>query len=890
MKKLLFLATAAAVVLSSCSKDTTEVVAPAQKNGNVVFSASLNVENDGTRLHIGKPYENEDNKVEYPYVWDAYDAIGVSGVSGKMNIAAISKGADSYAASFAVSDDDLRFFEQAEDNSYELFFYYPYDVNKENVVEDDVIKGLAIPAVQNYKKDSFFKNTAPAVGYVEKYAGADTEIKMTIPATIIRVPVKGVADLSSLTLKIKKNATEYHQLSGTGDVDMNVAENESPVLTLNTAGDCETIKINCGYETETMMYETTVDFYFIVPAGLSLPANALEFYANDDLNTPVATYGNPAIDALPTNSVINLTKGITIGLDNAILIKSAEQFVTWAYAAAHEVYSLEDKTALIEAGYLKETSGSTTLAEAIILEDIDLADYAPEFENPDFVAADRDLSYHVASWYALNGNAIITLDNVVINGEAATISNLKVKGDHAFTNNAALKNLTFDALTATKVWENVPSVTDVTIANPAVTAVFDNVKASDNLEEVTVTTEEATVYATTLIVDDNIDVTNYYADNFTFAKITGDVTTGGTILSATAVNDKDAILEVVDIAENKWFSVIIDGTSYWTGAVAENIVDDDNFTAEELRYAVDNNVAVVLDTPIDLQNKPWVASSSAKTVTVAEGKDATISNVMLTNKLDEETYDATFASVTGNLALFGASSTIDGVTVDGLTIDVQYGKSNNKVSGLATKGTAKNVIVKNATLALSVAEGFDASKVNVQIGIVLGSATQAAKTGIENVYVTGVNLLSTDITMFTKANIGIAVGKLTTSLDETTIKVGYKSVSGFSKDRIIGMWDGKNTQYANVKGDKDVYSGALIGTVAITGIPETIAGKLSRDLKLQWPENALVECNPGSINNARYCVAGYTFSKLNAAEKFTLNVNYYNNWFEQGIKYVAPVE
>ena len=188
MKKLLFLTAVAAVALSSCTKDQTEVVSIESKGG-VRISASM--VDEATRTYLG-----EDNL----YRWSKGDALGVfvkGGVNNAKNVAfTLDPIYDGQVNGEFVSNNTALL-----DAANEKFFaYYPHTPGMTATKVTDL--NLQILPEQNYQPGSFATLTAPSVS--DSFTLAES-VSMQPVADYLKVRINGVEDINYLTLAIKSN-------------------------------------------------------------------------------------------------------------------------------------------------------------------------------------------------------------------------------------------------------------------------------------------------------------------------------------------------------------------------------------------------------------------------------------------------------------------------------------------------------------------------------------------------------------------------------------------------------------------------------------------------------------------------------------------------------------
>ncbi|MBQ5719120.1 MAG: hypothetical protein IIV65_01060 [Alistipes sp.] len=210
MKKLLFYASAVAVLFSSCSKDATEDVVI--NSGNKVFTASIAMEDEQqTRMTVG-----EDNK----YHWQVNDAIGVASAAAADANILVTNTVNGVMPAFSVSEEDYtRWLDVAEGvtTANPLYVYFPY---QPNTMFNAGEVNLTIPATQRYAENSFYRNTVPAVGFLEAYNGSETNVDLKVPVSLLQVWVAGFGDAESISLSILDKNGDAYMLAGTSTVDV----------------------------------------------------------------------------------------------------------------------------------------------------------------------------------------------------------------------------------------------------------------------------------------------------------------------------------------------------------------------------------------------------------------------------------------------------------------------------------------------------------------------------------------------------------------------------------------------------------------------------------------------------------------------------------------------
>ena len=478
MKKLLFYASAVAVLFSSCSKDATEDIAV--QAGHEVFTASINIEDENqTRLHL----EGAE------YIWDVNDAIGVSSATVENANIPVTAASAGSVPSFVVSKNDYDRWLDATTKTTDknpLYVYFPYQDGK--VFNDGKIK-LTVPTTQRYEANSFFRNEVPAVGYAEAWDGAGQNIELKVPVALLRVNVFGWGELEAIKLMISKdNNKSYEVLSGSANVDVVPAKGKeyAPALTLE-AGDNEApandvkdyVEVVFGKKiAEEIAYNTTLPVHFILPAGINLSKATLTFipkfkgaadYDEDEafVKTMARESSAGKMDLRP-NLRVTIGDNISFGLKDKFLVMddenytAEEKFLAYAYFAQTQTNNtkaeLEKMTEHFGtvADILGVSAEEAMKMQALLIDtELDFAAYDKAWAEAEFKVLDDILVFDpiddfwkdVYTWYIANGGAIEPLAyNAVIGVENTTIKNLNVAGN-GLTVAAGLENLTLQNVT-----------------------------------------------------------------------------------------------------------------------------------------------------------------------------------------------------------------------------------------------------------------------------------------------------------------------------------------------------------------------------------------------------------------------------------------------------------
>ena len=637
MKKLLFFATAAAVVLSSCSKDVTEVT-PSVSKGKVVMTASMDLDAESTRTHLeGKKYH-----------WDAGDMTGVlvKNIEKPVVLTTLEGG---QSAEFSDAAGQMSYV-----GNEDLLFFYPYrEGNVCDMANFDSNGGvpvnvkMTIPATQIYRHASFSAMTAPAIAYVEKFEEGDF-VEFSPVASYVRVPIRGIGTLEKLTMSITNAANEYYTLNGTATVvvaDEALMFDQTSLSTTSADKNFVTIDFGKGAEGLTLYDNQTVEVMFVIPAGLNLVDAKFHFSAklkgvatnsSAEFEGP-KSHSSPAVKAqysnFPANTIVP-GKEIFVGTDNYYVVEDCLDFITW--------------------NYLVKTSGLNKTA--YIISDLDFVDF-----NENIAETEKVLSTTSNEWVALqeykhNDYAIYTIDGnatpYTIVGATkpaeagaklgvAAIKGLYVYGASIFSGNGVvdnitLENITLDAYDSSMAddvdfvapsfyWDSVNNTDNDGIVATNVTVKGGVVKGQVYAPQFSITGhlysniyngwetdgsqksmftpdvvgypkfgDKEAIYADVLEIITNVEISEFIPvkDDIKFGTILTQET-DGVIVSVEEANNATNLLSDIGVlfdkvdntVSGKITSIVWNETSYWTGLTyAPN--SDKLLTAEELAYNV----------------------------------------------------------------------------------------------------------------------------------------------------------------------------------------------------------------------------------------------------------------------------------------------------------------
>ena len=554
MRKFLLCASAIALMFSSCTKEASELTP--QVGGQPVFSASINVEDEAsTRLELDGKY----------YKWNVNDAIGVASAQAVDANIMVSNTQEGDKPTFSVAALDYdRWLSTSKEAA--LFVYFPHREGVAFDAEGNV--ELTIPAKQRFQEGTFYKNTVNAVGYVEKYTGADQAIKLTIPTSLIRVHVVGLGNTGDqISLQIKNANDKFYKLNGDAKVNVTdekptfkfttVVGEENVIETVAENDEASKVTVTFGFKPENLKFNEEIDVHFVVPAGLDLSGAELIFTSGSSkFVKTMATAPTGSSRVLVANQRVTITDMIQFNLEKKFLVvadengySAEEKFLAYAYLTRPNVvaeYFANPVDVKADFDYAATkfnmnddlTNGGLNTEAWIIPTSLDFAAYDEDWAVAKYnayvdalshldtkdgeAAAAKKAEYtfwmNVCEWYKNNGCAIESLSyNAVIGANygqsancnvATTIKNLNVKGD-GISAGASLKNLVFEGVTV-----NVPAGATqaglIAGANDLKSTVLNGTEKAMVIENVTISTGNT--------VNVNVDGVTYVGGIYGFAR------------------------------------------------------------------------------------------------------------------------------------------------------------------------------------------------------------------------------------------------------------------------------------------------------------------------------------------------------------------------------------
>lgn len=788
MKKILLSASAAALLLGSCSKDSAEL-APAVKGGETAFIAGMTIDNaDETRLGF------VDEGSAYSYVWDQGDMVGVStGVAGE-NIPFISKLGGSTAA-FEAVEEDLSYLGKGT-----YYMVYPYNKDtKFTTGADDVINvGMSIPSVQRYRDNSIATMTAPAVAVEKEYAEGKL-ITFYPVASYIRIPVKGLGTLKKLTMELTDKNDAVVKLSGAGTVDLS-KEGKDLVFELTEDSAEDNVCIDFGKGGLKLSYTDAKNLVFVIPAGIDMDAVNFKFTAKlDDVSEDEVINLQMGATKAPYKTKPNGTIAVdklltlTLGLEGKTIIADADDLLRYVYAINKGVDAAKNDANLSNLVINDENKFKT----ALIINDIDCSTINDKLlsQVPTSLKAAYDwyvvenkvdnvdgknigsFKFPASDTYAIEGgltkastikNMCVTTDgNGIFNNINATVNNIVLDNASVYVKNETLTKEDYAIFFAN---ENPANFENLTIKGGKIealegtdfgdAALMGSVAASKLGENEKLVDgcplhgEKEILVAKSLNIDADVDLTNYVATAPKFGEINGGEPGKQITVKDVALDDvKASIMAIIAETENaKYFSVMFtEGsttTSLWTG-LKGNFTDGQIRTAEDLVAAVAEletaDVTAALKNNIDLLGKKWISVDNAINAITIDGNKFTLRNVNITNyaydaEKKENVIDDVYALTAAHtFSVFGKEADVTSLNVEGLTIDIIGGEVNEEegeilgevsVGGLALEGAANYVNLTGATI--KVADDVNLKKEDDKKTYIGGIMTKKTGTSVNN--------------------------------------------------------------------------------------------------------------------------------------------------------------
>lgn len=380
MKKFLYLTSAAALTLASCSDD----LGFKNENGGQIIEGKSTITatfqmNDG--LDTRTSLTSNGAGKGYSYLWELGDAIGVYSdvAAGYVDNAyyVYNQTTPSLSGTFAGQN-------ELEENDYYVA-YYPYNPNGAynydtqevtvSISNQQTFNSTAYknqPWTTDYATGCFANGAAPAVAFAQ--AGADNQLNLSfLPvASYLVLPVTGynAGPVNNVTLTVTNSKGYYVRLAGDITVPMGPLMSGTALGNLNLdnvngtgvpatnqmnvaelLGDANYsefyINVNCSKAGQALDLSDPVNFWFVVPAGLELNGKTitLTINAGEDTQASVSrTFASDWNTADGTGKNVmgrNQVRWIWAGADytpylinseeDTVVIQNQWQFLEYAY-------------------------------------------------------------------------------------------------------------------------------------------------------------------------------------------------------------------------------------------------------------------------------------------------------------------------------------------------------------------------------------------------------------------------------------------------------------------------------------------------------------------------------------------------------------------------------
>ncbi len=301
------------MMLVSCNKINESV----PENG---FRATIEKSGGNSKTHIAPDWANDNTT---SILWSEYDLIKVANHGGQSGCQVLTygltEGENTTSGVFYTNEDHEGFFEP------EYVAIYPaYNADESENTINGTTATFHIPAVQNYKENSFGEKSMPMVAYSETQALSFKNLfgGLCVPLTGDNVTVKRLVLTSHV-------ATD--NLCGTFTADCNGNANDNYGLTCTNETPCPSVTLDCG-EGVQLTANDSVFFCIMVPpgamngtgesAGFSIavydPEDALVCTLSTTVN-PLITRNNISLAGTKQNVVSDGHAYVDLGLPSGLL-------------------------------------------------------------------------------------------------------------------------------------------------------------------------------------------------------------------------------------------------------------------------------------------------------------------------------------------------------------------------------------------------------------------------------------------------------------------------------------------------------------------------------------------------------------------------------------------
>lgn len=738
MKKIFYFASVAAIVLSGCSKDDTEI---SPVDNGALSKIVATVEGNDTRTTLQ----------DYKFVWSKGDAIGVfdENANSAQNVAfTLIPEDDGKANGTFVSKD----YELLCGKNYIAYYPYTAGIEKPSAVTD--LKLQVLPN-QNYSDASVTTLSVPAVAKnFEVSEDGEAAISMQSLVSYVEFKVNTIVPINKLTLKIKDADGSYLKIAGTGTIKEYTLDKATRYYLSNDNMDSESIVLTCGRKTDTSCHEENT-YVFVIPGGLvgCGAATTGEIYVNDDAESfATRSFGAGSADAQKENAYLFFNTKVdgelvvpTYNPNDAVIIKDQLELLT--YIREYEAGTKKD-------AYLCSDAVLDFSRDAMIKISTEMG------------GQNADISDYLANGFP----CIKSLENT-ITGNGAVISGVEIQDEEGMfweilnggsISGISLKDVVAKDILLTSDAKQNATVEDIVVDNCKANAIFGWVRPSA-VAGISVVDEKAEktvgVVAEELRLNASLalkDVASFNVAGPLFETVgLGSEPQVISVEKPCAVSDVlGSMVPTTNVEHPEYvYSILIDGTSYWTGgaveakttnAVGETIIE----YAEQLAYAAQKGAnKIILANNMNLSGSivgndeehlyKWQRAAAA-TIQSINGNEKNVSDVYMQS--------SEVSGVQADMAPFTAEAIRD-LTVDGVAISIITDEDTfvpAKVAGLSlTSKSVSNVTVNNIVIEGVYAgenKGGVAYQAQMQprVGLLLSEATDAqlnkcAVTGTSNI-------------------------------------------------------------------------------------------------------------------------------------------------------------
>lgn len=732
MKKIFYFASVAAIVLSGCSKDDTEI---SPVDNGALSKIVATVEGNDTRTTLQ----------DYMFVWSKGDAIGVfdENANSAQNVAfTLIPEDDGKANGTFVSKD----YELLCGKNYIAYYPYTAGIEKPSAVTD--LKLQVLPN-QNYSDASVTTLSVPAVAKnFEVSEDGEAAISMQSLVSYVEFKVNTIVPINKLTLKIKNADGTYLNIAGTGTIKKYTLDKATRYYLSNDNMDSESIVLTCGRKTDTSCHEENT-YVFVIPGGLvgCGAATTGEIYVNDDAESfATRSFGAGSAAAKKENAYLFFnTKEDgklvvpTYNPKDAVIIKDQLELLTYIreYNAATEPADKKD-------AYLCSDAVLDFSRDAMIKISTEMGGQNADISN-----------------YLANGFPCIKSFSNTITGNGAVIKDVQIDDMNGIfgelAEGAAISGITFENVTAAKDKDVYgvlltkdaavgAKIEDITIKNCTASAIFGEVRPS-GLAKLNVVVDEGqnkniASVAEELRMNEDLalkNVTDFNVSGPLFGKV--GFGAGHRVLSVEEACEVSDLLGTMkgNIDDGGVYSILIAGTSYWTGGAVQATKTNTKgeveiLYAEQLAYAAQNGATSVIlmnnmelnGSIVEKDNHPYIwKRDSANAIASINGNGKTVSDVYMQS--------SEAGGVQADLAPFTADA-ISNLTVDGVKIYIITDEDTfvpAKVAGLSLKSNSVSKVTVNNIDIEGIYDGLNkgdiayAASMQPHVGLLLAEAEDA---------------------------------------------------------------------------------------------------------------------------------------------------------------------